>query len=136
MSLASSKSMQIQFQTVDGIPIRYAESDGHPDQPILLTNPWPESLYAFLPMWQSLAAHAHLVAIDLPGFGQSGRRVDLFSPQAMGEFLIRLIEEGGLQTPHTLGPDVGTAAALFAAGRRPEKRPHRTTGSSATADPL
>jgi len=134
--LASSESMQIQFRTVDGITIRYAESDGRPDQPILLTNPWPESLYAFLPMWQSLATHARLVAIDLPGFGQSERRVDLFSPQAMGEFLIQLIEEWGLQTPHIVGPDVGAAAALFAAARRPDKVRSLIIGGGAAAYPL
>jgi hypothetical protein len=38
-------------------------------------------------MWDTLAPHARLVAIDLPGFGQSEGREDLRSPRAMGRFL-------------------------------------------------
>src|SRR5260370_41024366 len=115
LTTASSEAMQVRFRTVDGIAIRYAESDERQDTPILLTNPWPESLYAFLPIWQTLSQHSNLLAIDLPGFGQSERRNDLLSPRAMGEFLIRLIDEWGLNTPQILAPAVGPSPALFAA---------------------
>ena len=70
MSIPANEVMQIRFRTVNGITIRYAESDGHQDSFILLTCPWPESLYAFLPIWQPLSEHSHLLAIDLPGFGR------------------------------------------------------------------
>ena len=136
MSTASSEAMQVRFRTVDGITIRYAESDERQDNPILLTNPWPESLYAFLPIWQTLSQHSHLLAVDLPGFGQSERRNDLLSPQAMGEFLIRLIDEWGLNTPHIVAPDVGTPAALFAAALHPGKLRSLVVGSGGTAYPL
>jgi len=121
---------------VDGITIRYAESDERQDNPILLTNPWPESLYAFLPIWQTLSQHSYLLAIDLPGFGQSERRNDLLSPRAMGEFLIRIIDEWGLNTPHVVAPDVGTAAALFAAGQHPGKLRSLVVGNGGIAYPL
>ena len=65
MSIPANEVMQIRFRTVNGITIRYAESDGHQDSFILLTCPWPESLYAFLPIWQPLSEHSHLLAIDL-----------------------------------------------------------------------
>jgi pimeloyl-ACP methyl ester carboxylesterase len=136
LSTASSEAMQVRFRTVDGITIRYAESDERQDTPILLTNPWPESLYAFLPIWQTLSQHSNLLAIDLPGFGQSERRNDLLSPRAMGEFLIRLIDEWGLNTPHIVAPDVGTSAALFAAALHPGKLRSLVIGSGATAYPL
>jgi hypothetical protein len=42
--------MQTGFRSVDGLRIRCAESDGPRDHAILLTNPWPESLYAFAPI--------------------------------------------------------------------------------------
>src|SRR5437588_2635874 len=136
MSTTSSEVMHVRFRTVDGIAIRYAESDERQDNPILLTNPWPESLYAFLPIWQKLSQHSYLLAIDLPGFGQSERRNDLLSPQAMGEFLIRLIDEWGLNTPHVVAPDVGTSAALFAAALHPGKLRSLVVGSGGTAYPL
>jgi pimeloyl-ACP methyl ester carboxylesterase len=42
----------------------------------LLLNPWPESVFAFEQSWPRLAEAAHLVAVDLPGFGGSERRED------------------------------------------------------------
>ena len=136
MSIPANEVMQIRFRTVNGITIQYAENDGRQDNHVLLTNPWPESLYAFLPIWQTLSQHSHLLAIDLPGFGQSERRNDLLSPQAMGEFLIRFIDEWGLNTPHVVAPDVGTSAALFAATLHPGKLRSLVIGSGGTAYPL
>jgi pimeloyl-ACP methyl ester carboxylesterase len=37
----------------------------------------------------------------------------------MGAFLIRIADAFGLETPHVIGRDVGTAAALFAAALCP-----------------
>src|SRR4051794_471577 len=127
---------QTQFRTVDGVEIRYAQSDGAHDPTVLLTSPWPESVYAFASMWSSLTEHARLFAIDLPGFGASERRDDLLSPRAMGGFLARLIDEAGLGTPHIVGPDVGTAAALFAAAEHPERIASVIVGTGGTAVPL
>ena len=132
MSIPANEVMQIRFRTVNGITIRYAESDGHQDSFILLTCPWPESLYAFLPIWQPLSEHSHLLAIDLPGFGQSERRNDLLSPQTMGEFLIRLVDEWELDTPHVVGPDIGTAASLFAWLRQNCQNPSTSCSSCRT----
>ena len=112
---------QVRFRTVDGLRIRYAESDGSQETIVLLTSPWPESVYAFAPMWTTLAQHARLFAIDLPGFGASERRDDLLSPRAMGGFLAQLIVEADLGRPHIVAPDVGTSAALFAAAAHPER---------------
>ncbi len=66
--------MQVGFRTVDGVRVRCAESTGPSAPSILLTSPWPESVYAFAPIWPSLANVARLVAVDLPGFGRSERR--------------------------------------------------------------
>src|SRR3954463_10551459 len=113
--------IQTRFRTVDGVRIRCAESDHPRESTLLLTSPWPESVYSFASMWSQLAEHARLFAIDLPGFGGSERRDDLLSPRAMGEFLAELISEADLGRPHLVGPDVGTAAALFAAAAHPER---------------
>src|SRR5260370_40504959 len=136
LSTASSEAMQVRFRTVDGIAIRYAESDERQDTPILLTNPWPESLYAFLPIWQTLSQHSYLLAIDLPGFGQSDRRNDLLSPRAIGEFLIRLIDEWGLNTPHIVAPAGGTAEVPFAAGQHPGELRTLVVGNDGSACPF
>jgi pimeloyl-ACP methyl ester carboxylesterase len=127
-----------EFRTIDGLSVRVAESerDGTRDVHALLLCPWPESLYAFEPMWSRLAEHAHLVAVDLPGFGHSERRDALLSPRAMGEFVVRLADELGLDQPHVVGPDVGTAAALFAAALHPGRLRSLVVGSGGTVIPL
>jgi pimeloyl-ACP methyl ester carboxylesterase len=133
---SGSARMQIGFRTVDGVRIRYAESEGPADRTILLTSPWPESVYAFAPMWGSLAEHARLFAIDLPGFGASERRDALLSPRAMGGFLARLIVQAKLGRPHIVAPDVGTSAALFAAAAHPDRIASVIVASGGAAVPL
>ena len=128
-------SIQMQFRVIDGLSVRYAESDGRSDTALLLS-PWPESLLAFEPMWPRLAKDTHLVAVDLPGFGHSQRRDALLSPQAMGDFIIRIADAFGLENPHVVGPDIGTAAALFAAARHPGRLRSAVVGSGGTAVPL
>src|ERR1700736_1312202 len=107
----SGTLIEPQFRTIDGLNIRFAESDDRADHALLLA-PWPESLFAFDQMWARLAAKTHLVAVDLPGLGHSERRDSLLAPRAMGEFIVRIAEEFGLDNPHTVGPDIGTSALL------------------------
>ena len=129
-------AIQPEFRTVDGVRIRYADGGGSHERTLLLTCPWPESVYAFGPMWTTLAEHARLFAIDLPGFGASERREDLLSPRAMGDFLAKLITEAELGTPHIVGPDVGTSAALFAAAAHPERIASVIVGTGGAAIPI
>jgi pimeloyl-ACP methyl ester carboxylesterase len=130
-----STSIQTRFRSIDGLSVRFAESEDREDHALLLS-PWPESLLAFDQIWTRLAARTHLVAIDLPGFGHSQRRDDLLSPRAMGEFIIRAADAFGLEHPHVVGPDIGTAAALFAAALHPGRLPSLVVGSGGAAVPL
>jgi pimeloyl-ACP methyl ester carboxylesterase len=120
----------------DGLQIRYAESEAADGPTVLLLNPWPESLYAWEALWPKLEEHAKLIAVDLPGFGQSEAREDLFSPHAMGSFVVRLIDEWELGEPHVFGPDVGTGATLFAAALAPSSLTSAVIGGGGSAYPL
>jgi pimeloyl-ACP methyl ester carboxylesterase len=131
----SNTLMETQFRTIDGLSIRFAESEDHDDHALLLS-PWPESLFAFEPTWLRLGEHTHLVAIDLPGFGHSQRSDALLSPRAMGEFVVRAADAFGLESPHVVGPDVGTGASLFAAALHPGRLRSIVVGSGGSAFPL
>ncbi len=131
----SDALIETRFRTVGGLCIRFAESEDRDDHALLLS-PWPESLFAFEPTWSRLAERAHLVAIDLPGFGRSQRSDALLSPRAMGEFVIRVADAFGLEKPHVIGPDVGTAASLFAAALHPGRLRSLVVGSGGAAFPL
>ncbi len=126
---------QVRFRTIDGVRIRYADSGSTQKPTVVLTSPWPESVYAFTSMWATLSEHARLFAVDLPGFGASERREDLLSPRAMGEFLARLIAEADLGRAHIVAPDVGTAAALFAAAAHPGRTAARSLRRDKPAGP-
>jgi pimeloyl-ACP methyl ester carboxylesterase len=136
MNTSLTAPIKPRYRKIDGIQIRYADSGGPHEPVVLLTSPWPESLYAFTRMWNMLAERARLFAVDLPGFGASERREDLLSPRAMGGFLAQLIVEAELGTPHIVAPDVGTSAALFAAAAHPERIASVITGSGGAAIPL
>jgi pimeloyl-ACP methyl ester carboxylesterase len=134
--MPTTTTPQVRFRTVDGLRIRYADSGGLREPTLLLSSPWPESVHAFTPMWGTLAEHARLFAIDLPGFGASERRDDLLSPRGMAGFLAEVIVEASLGRPHIVAPDVGTSAALFAAAAHPERIASVIVGTGGAAIPL
>jgi len=135
MSTTTTAAIQPQYRTIDGVSIRFAESEQHEDHAILL-NPWPESMFAWEQLWLRLSEQMHLVAIDLPGFGLSERRADLLSPKAMGGFLIKVADAFDLAQAHVVGPDIGTGTALFAAAESPGRLLSLAVGSGGTAVPI
>ena len=56
MNTSLTTSITPQFRMIDGVKIRYADSGGSQEPTILLTSPWPESVYAFAPMWTTLGS--------------------------------------------------------------------------------
>ena len=130
-----SGQIRPQLRTIDGLSIRYAESEPRADQALLLS-PWPESIFCYEPTWSRLSEHTQLVAVDLPGFGQSERRNALMAPREMGEFVVQLADAFGLERPHLVGPDVGTAASLFAAANHPSRFRSLAIGTGGAAVPL
>ena len=124
-----------QKMPIEGLSIRFAES-GTGSQHALLLSPWPESLFAFEQMWSRLAEVAHVIAVDLPGFGGSERREALMNPKAMGEFIVRIADAFGLDKPHVVAPDIGTSATLFAAAAHPGRFASVVVGTGGAAVPL
>ena len=124
------------FRVCDGVRVRFADTQADSKVTVLLLSPWPESLWAFRRIWDPVAAAGRVVAIDLPGFGHSDGRPELIAPDGAGAFLARLIDEWGLGAPHVIGPDVGTAAALFLAAHFPERVTSLTIGGGAVRFPI
>ncbi|HVA15762.1 MAG TPA: alpha/beta fold hydrolase, partial [Stellaceae bacterium] len=106
---------------IDGLSIRYARSGASEGTPILLTAPWPESIYAFHRVLPRLAARNPVIAIDLPGYGLSQSRLEVMAPEAMGNFVISLLKHFAIDRTHVVAPDVGTLAILFAAAKASDR---------------
>jgi pimeloyl-ACP methyl ester carboxylesterase len=123
------------WRTIDGLKVRYA-TNGRGGEKVVLFSPWPESIFAFAPVWAGLTKTFEVVAIDLPGFGRSEGRDDLFGPQKMGEFIAKAIDAFGLTPSHAVGLDVAAPSLLFAASARPELFSSLVVGAGASTFPL
>ncbi len=126
---------EVARRTIDGLDIRYATS-GSGGEKVVLFSPWPESIFAFAPVWSGLTKQFEVLAIDLPGFGGSEARDDLFAPQQMGEFITRAIAAFGLTSVHAVGLDVGAPSVLFGVLARPELFRSLIVGAGASTSPL
>ena len=129
-------SAEARFVSIDGLDVRYVSGGGRDGPAILLTSPWPESIYAFRSVWPQLETLGPIVAVDLPGFGRSLGRPDLMSPSAMGSFLVKFAGQLGFERIHAVGPDVGTSALLFAAAAAPGLFESLVVGSASVSLPI
>jgi pimeloyl-ACP methyl ester carboxylesterase len=137
VSIEPASPITTYFRVCDGVRLRYADTKTDSDTVVLMLAPWPESLWAFRRIWDRVRPLGRVVALDMPGFGHSDQqRPELIAPDAMGEFLARLIDEWRLGAPHIVGPDVGTAAALFLAAKAPERVTSLTIGGGAVQFPV
>lgn len=127
---------ELQTAEIDSLKIRYARAPRAGAETLLLLSPWPESIFAFLPTWATFTARYDVLALDLPGFGQSEGRPEVIAPEAMGNFIAKAVEYFDLKTPHAIGPDVGTSSLLFAAANHPDMFASITIGSGGVAYPL
>ena len=133
MSAGAVSPIATYFRVCDGVRVRFADNGADSDVTLLLLAPWPETVWAFRRIWECVSAVGRAVAIEMPGFGHSDGRPELIAPDASGAFLARLIDEWALGSPHVVGPDVGTAAALFLAARAPERVTSLTIGAAPSA---
>ncbi len=133
--MRQSPGFDVAWRTIDGLKVRYA-TGGKSGEKVVLFSPWPESIFAFAPVWDGLTKQFEVLAIDLPGFGRSEARDDLFAPQKMGEFIVKAIDAFGLTSVHAVGLDVGSPSVLFAALVRPELFRSLIVGAGATVYPL
>jgi len=123
---------QVTTEIIDGLRIRLSRSGRSDGVPVLLTSPWPESIYAFHRVLPYLVESHPIIAIDLPGFGHSESRADVMSPRGMGVFLVKVAAHLNLNRLHGVGPDVGALAFLFAAADHPRLFESLAVGGAAT----
>jgi pimeloyl-ACP methyl ester carboxylesterase len=133
--IVREQPFDVAWRTIDGLKIRYA-ANGRGGEKIVLFSPWPESIFAFTPVWGGLTKQFDVLALDLPGFGRSEARADLFTPQTMGEFIAKAIDAFELTQVHAVGLDVGSPSVLFAALARPELFRSLIVGAGASTYPL
>src|SRR5450755_4620773 len=94
-----------------------AGSDG---TPVLLVHGFPETWWAFHKLIPSLAAEHRVIAVDLPGFGDSGNAPDEYTSATAAETLRLLIDELDLGAVHLTGQDISGPTTFRLAAVHPE----------------
>ncbi|HET9094665.1 MAG TPA: alpha/beta hydrolase [Solirubrobacteraceae bacterium] len=94
-----------------------AGSDG---TPVLLVHGFPETWWAFHKLIPLLAAEHRVIAVDLPGFGDSGNAPQDSTSATTAETLRRLIDELDLGAVHLTGQDISGVTTFRLAAVHPE----------------
>jgi pimeloyl-ACP methyl ester carboxylesterase len=86
--------------------------------PLVLLHPLGLSRRSWNPVIPALARHFDVIAVDLPGFGDSPAATQAH-PAALAEAVAGLLAELGVTTPHVAGNSLGGWVALELAALRP-----------------
>ena len=101
---------------VDARDVRLHTVSGGKGFPVLLMAGFPQSWYAWRRIMPILADHFHVVAIDLPGQGDSDKPVDGYDTRTAGDRVHGLVKELGFERYHIGAHDIGSwVAYLFVA---------------------
>jgi pimeloyl-ACP methyl ester carboxylesterase len=114
----AAAGVEPRYETVDGRRLRYVRKGSGP--PVLLLHGIASSLYTWKDVLPALAVHHDVIAVDLPGFGDSA----VPSP-AGGDLIVRsvvgLMDRLGIARPSIVGNSLGGAIGIVIASRQPAR---------------
>jgi pimeloyl-ACP methyl ester carboxylesterase len=105
--------------TLNDTDLHYV-SAGSDGTPVLLVHGFPESWWAFHKLIPRLAAEHRVIAVDLPGFGDSANAPDELTSTTAAQTLRQLIEELDLGAMHLTGQDISGPTTFRLAAVHPE----------------
>ena len=117
---------------VDGQRLHYVEAGQ--GEPILLLHGWSGSTFSMRRTIPELANHYRVIALDLLGYGYSGRPADAdYSTDRQAELLIHFMDRLQVDRTTVLGHSMGGGVAMLLALRHPERVERLVLVSSVTA---
>ena len=102
-----------------GAELHYVTAGGS-GSPVLLVHGFPESWWAFHRLIPLLATEHRVVAVDLPGFGDSGAAPGPVTSASSAESLRALVEHLDLGPVHLTGQDISGVSTFRLAAGHPE----------------
>ena len=105
--------------TLNGDELHYVTA-GTDGTPILLVHGFPESWWAFHKLIPLIAAEHRVIAVDLPGFGDSGHEPGDYTSSFAAESLRQLVEHLELGPVHLTGQDIAGVSTFRLAAGHPE----------------
>jgi pimeloyl-ACP methyl ester carboxylesterase len=117
--MTTSHPLEITHQTLTaaGTEVHVA-SAGH-GSPVLLVHGFPETWWTFHKLFPYLSEHHQILAVDLPGFGDSAI-VEDFGSEQMAATLAGVIDELGIGPVHLTGQDISGPLTYRLAATHPE----------------
>jgi pimeloyl-ACP methyl ester carboxylesterase len=120
------KTLNFRDRRGTDLTISYLDTGGSDNTAIVLIHGFGASAYTWHALLHSLAEHHRVVAIDLKGFGQSGKPDDqYYSIFDQAEVVDTLIRHLDLREIVLGGHSMGGTIALVLASGPPEERPYR-----------
>ncbi|WP_257166104.1 alpha/beta fold hydrolase [Bradyrhizobium sp. SRS-191] len=99
------------FETVDGVRLHHV-GGGLPDgEVVVLLAGFPQSWFAWRKVMPLLGARYRVIAVDVPGQGDSDRPADGYDTQTLATFVHRLLKQIGVTSYHLVGHDIGAWVA-------------------------
>jgi len=109
------------FTEVDGIKVRYSRQGSPDGTTVVLLHGFGGDLDNWLFNMGPLAAVADVVALDLPGHGQSAVTLPAPSVEALAGFVAAFLDGLGVERAHLVGHSLGAAVAAQLALDQPER---------------
>lgn len=88
--------------------------------PVVVLHGWGGRIESMTPVLRCLGAHHRVVAVDLPGFGDSPLPTDTWGTPDYATFIRDLLAERGVRRAHFLGHSFGAKVSFFLATVHPD----------------
>jgi pimeloyl-ACP methyl ester carboxylesterase len=105
----------------DGVQSFYLEAGQRGAPAVVLLHGLGATSASFLPTLWELARDHHVLAVDLPGFGESDKPVRPLHPAYFARWLVAFLDGVGLERVHLAGNSMGGRVALEVGLRSPER---------------
>ncbi len=113
--------LSVQQAQVDGIDIHYYEGGPADAETIVMIHGFGANRDNWLRFARHFTSRYHVIALDLPGFGESGKPDIDYSVTGQTSRLHDFINVLGLETPHLIGNSMGGHIAALYAARYPSQ---------------
>jgi pimeloyl-ACP methyl ester carboxylesterase len=91
------------------------------DLPIVVLHGWGAHLEAVAPILAALDGASDLVALDLPGFGESEAPPETWDTDDYARFVLDFLDQIGIERAHLVGHSHGGRVSIVLAADRPER---------------
>jgi pimeloyl-ACP methyl ester carboxylesterase len=118
--LEDGQTVQIGAQKVRYVRRRAAET-APGDLPIVILHGWGAHIEAVGPILGALDGASDLIALDLPGFGESDAPDRAWDADAYARFMIHFLDELAIERAHLIGHSHGGRVSIVLAADEPER---------------